>query len=203
MLEKRIINSLYCRYFRVVYQKKFKSFGKRTNVLFPLNINGIENISIGDNVNIAYKTWLAAVSLTGSDKCELVIGKGTSIGNFNHIYATSSIVIGANVLIADKVYITDNLHNYEDIRLPIMVQPIKQIGEVVIGDGSWIGESVSVIGAKIGMNCVIGANSVVTKDVADYCIAVGVPAKVIKRYCLLTDKWRKTNETGEFINNEL
>lgn len=195
----RIINSLYINIFRLVYKSKFKSFGNKSSVLFPLNINGIHNISIGNNVYVAYKTWLAAIPHTGAEKCELTIGDGTSIGNFNHIYATKSIVIGKNVLTADKVYISDNLHSYEDVTMPIIKQPIKQIQTVVISDGTWIGENACIIGAKIGKNCVIGANSVVTKDITDYCVAVGSPAKIIKRYCFETRTWKKTDQNGNFI----
>jgi acetyltransferase-like isoleucine patch superfamily enzyme len=189
----KISNSLSIRFFRFFYQSKFKNFGKGSTVLFPLNVGGIKNISIGDNVSVAYKTWLAAIPHKGSEKCELIIGDGTCIGNFNHIYATKSIVIGKNVLTADKVYISDNLHSYDDVSLPIMSQPIKQIGTVIIGDGTWLGENVCVIGAKIGKNCVIGANSVVTKDIPDYCVAVGTPAKIIKKYCFNSQKWIKTS----------
>lgn len=193
MVEKKIINALYVRFFRFFYGSKFKKFGIKSTILFPLNINGIENISIGNNVSVAYKTWLAAVPHDGKRKCELIIGDGANIGNFNHIYATNSIIIGNNVLTADKVYISDNLHGYEDINIPIIQQPIKQIGAVTIGDGTWIGENACIIGVKIGKNCVVGANSVVTKDVPDYCVVVGIPAKVIKCYCFETNKWIKKN----------
>ncbi|WP_236673095.1 acyltransferase [Flavobacterium tagetis] len=159
----------------------------------------MKNISIGKGVSVAYKTWLAAVPHTNEEKCELVIGNGSSIGNFNHIYATKSIIIGENVLTADKVYISDNLHEYEDINVPIIHQHIRQIGTVVIGDGTWIGENVCIIGVKIGKNCVIGANSVVTKDIPDYCVVVGSPSYVIKRFCFDTNEWRKTNKMGDFI----
>lgn len=186
-------NALHLRLFRLFYKSKFKNFGNKSGIFSPLKIDGFENISIGKNVHIAYKSWLAALPHTGSEKCELIIGNGTSIGNFNHIYATRSIIIGKNVLTADKVYISDNLHNYENISLPIIKQPIKQIATVVIGDGCWLGENVCVIGASIGRNSVIGANSVVTKDIPDYCIAVGSPAKVIKRYCFETKEWIKIN----------
>lgn len=196
---KRICNLLYSRLFRLFFKKDFLFFGEKSNVIFPLNVNGKKNIRIGNNVYIAYKTWLAAVPLTGAEKCELIIGDGTNIGNFNHIYATRSIIIGNNVLTADKVYISDNLHGYEDVSVPIMKQPIKQIGNVIIGDGAWLGENVCVIGAKIGKNCVIGANSVVTKDIPDYCVAVGAPAKVIKRYCTISQKWLLTDNQGGFL----
>ena len=72
-----------------------------------------------------------------------------------------------------------------------MHQPIKHIGDVEIGDGSWLGENVCILGASIGRNCIIGSNSVVTKDIPDYCIAIGSPAKIIKRYNLKTKEWQK------------
>lgn len=194
----RLNNGLYRRFFRIFYKSKFKFFGNKSSVLFPLNLGGFENISIGNNVNIGYKSWLAAIPHTGEKGCELVIGDGSCIGNFNHIYATNSIVIGKNVLTADKVYISDNLHGYEDISLSILHQPIKQIGTVIIGDGSWLGENVCVIGASVGKNSVIGANAVVTKDIPDFCIAVGSPAQVIKRYSFESEKWLKTDKNGNF-----
>jgi acetyltransferase-like isoleucine patch superfamily enzyme len=172
------------------FKNCFKFFGKNSKIVFPLKINGMANISIGKNVTVNYKTWLAAIPI-GSNECKLEIGSGTIIGNFNHIYATEHITIGKNVLTADRVYISDNLHGFEDIHTPIMNQEVKQNGIVTLGDGCWIGENVSILGCSIGKNCVIGSNAVVTKDIPDYCIAVGIPAKVIKKYCFSTEKWIK------------
>jgi acetyltransferase-like isoleucine patch superfamily enzyme len=200
MLFFKIYNFIYSKCFNLFYRNCFLNFGKNSSISLPLNIDGMKNIYIGNNVKIAYKTWLAALPHTGEMQCELRIEDGTNIGNFNHIYATKSIVIGKNVITADKVYISDNLHDYEDINLPILYQPIKQIGIVKIGDGSWLGENVCVIGASVGKNCVIGANSVVSKDIPDYCVAVGAPAKIIKRFCFKTKTWQKTNIKGEIIN---
>lgn len=182
------------------YKRKFRAMGNTSFIRQPLKIDGWQNISIGENVIISYKTWLAALPLTGSPVCELTIGDGCCIGNFNHIYATRKIVFGKKVLTADKVYISDNLHCYENIQLPVLAQPIRQVNDVYIGDGSWLGENVCVIGSSIGKNCVIGANAVVTKDIPDYCIAVGNPAKIIKRYCLETGVWKKTSADGKFID---
>lgn len=171
---------------------RFKKIGFRSFIYNALRIEGAKNISIGSKVYIGYKSWLASVPLTKQKSCELVIGDGCNIGNFNHIFATKSIRIGKNVLTADKVYISDNLHGYEDIRLPVMFQPVKQIGAVEIGDGTWIGENACIIGSKIGQNCVIGANSVVTKDIPDYCVVVGAPAKVIKKYDERMQIWKRS-----------
>ena len=91
------------------------------------------------------------------------------------------------------------MHGYEDVNTPINLQPIVQKNTVVIGRGSWIGENVCIIGCSIGKQCVIGANAVVTKNIPDYCVAAGNPAKIIKRYCFDTNSWKKTNADGTFI----
>lgn len=190
---KRIIYTIY-------YKQIFKHFEYKSFIDNPLSINGAKNISIGKNVCIAYKTWLAALPLTGENDCQLIIEDNCNIGHFNHIYCTKRIILKRGVLTADKVYISDNLHSYENINIIIKDQPIKQNGEVVIGEGSWLGENVCILGVKIGKQCVIGANSVVTHDIPDYCVAVGSPAHIIKRYDFITNTWRKTNSKGEFIN---
>lgn len=202
MINKIIIKLKFLYYKLVIhsgYRRRFKLLGNNTYIRSALKIDGYENIEIGNNVSINYKTWLAALPLTGSKTCSLKIGDGSCIGNFNHIYATHKIEIGKNVLTADKVYISDNLHGYENTELPILKQPIRQIGEVKIGDGTWLGENVCVIGVSIGKNCVVGANAVVTKDIPDYAVAVGNPAKIIKRYCSETNLWKKTTADGKFI----
>ena len=171
------------------YSFIFQCFGRYSRIVSPLAIDGAWNIRVGERVFIGDKSWLAALPLTGENECLLEFGEGTYIGHFSHIYCTRKIIVEDNVLIADKVYISDNTHGYENINIPIKCQPIIQRREVIIGEGSWLGENVCVIGAKIGKHCVIGANSVVTKDIPDYCIAVGIPAKVIKRYDFEKKQW--------------
>ncbi|MBK9485746.1 MAG: hypothetical protein IPO01_11240 [Chitinophagaceae bacterium] len=100
---------------------------------------------------------------------------------------------------ADKVYISDNLHSYENVDLPVIDQPIKQTNPVIIADGAWLGENVCVIGASVGKNSVVGANSIVNKDIPDYCVAIGSPAVIIKRYNATTKQWQKTDKDGQFI----
>ena len=72
-------------------------------------------------------------------------------------------------------------------------QKIKQINHVEIGDGTWIGENVCILGVKIGKNCVIGANSVVTKDIPDYSVVVGSPAVIIKKFNITANRWEKSD----------
>ena len=174
-----------------LYPFQFKHFGKKSRIDKPLRIDGKNFIEIEDHVYVQPYTWLACQPLTGCPNPVLKMGKGTTIGNFNHIYATQSIVIEDYVLTADKVYISDNLHGYEIPNRPIIQQPIKQVNPVRIGEGSWLGENVCVIGASIGKHCTIGANSVVTHDIPDYSVAVGAPARVVKQYNFETKQWEK------------
>ena len=142
---------------------------------------------IGSGVIVKEQGWLEANPL--GDDCVLSIGEGTSIGYFCHIYATRRVEIEANVLMGSGVYIADCTHEYEDISRPVINQPARTVGEVMIGQGSWIGQHAAVIGVKIGRHCVVGANSVVTEDVPDYCVVAGAPARIIKRYDHRAKEW--------------
>lgn len=102
-----------------------ESFGHNSFIYKPLYVSGT-NIHIGDNVYVQYKSWLASESLTGNGEALLKIGNGCVIGHFNEIYSTHSIVIENHVLTADRVYISDNIHGYENIEIPILHQPIVQ-----------------------------------------------------------------------------
>lgn len=193
------INKLIYYFFRYpVYKLFFGRLGKRSRLVRPM-INGHKRIFIGDHVFIHDKTWLAADPVTGSGNCSLSIGEGTYIGRFCHIYSSSKIEIGKKVLIADKVYVADNVHGYRDVSKAVIDQPVEQTNLVTIGDGAWLGENVCVIGASVGKNAVVGANSVVTKDIPDYSVAVGAPAIVIRRYNFDTNQWCNTDKEGNFI----
>jgi serine acetyltransferase len=185
-------------YFRLFGRFSFKHFGKKVRVVFPLRIVGSKYISIGDRAALQTSALLVATRINNEDP-DMLIEAGAMIGNYVHIVCTKSVIIRQKVLIADKVYISDNLHSYENINLPVWDQPLKQINPVEIGFGTWIGENACIIGVKIGRNCVVGANSVVTKDVPDYSVVAGIPAVIIKRYDHSTATWKKTDTRGDFV----
>lgn len=110
------------------------------------------------------------------------ISKGSEIGERCRISIINSLEIGEKVLLSPNVYITDCDHEYRNTNIPVIDQGIVQKGQTVsIGDGSYIGINTVIVGnVKVGKHCVIGANSVVTKDVPDYSVAVGSPARAIK-----------------------
>lgn len=187
-LLKRIHNQYYKLITIVWYKLIFKTIGKNSLIIKPMKLDNPMHIDIGENVIINKLSWLFCTNSDSTDS-KIIIEDGTQIGHFAHIVAMNKVHIGKNVLIADKVYISDNNHNYQDINIPIMNQDLIFKGSVDIGEGAWIGENVSIIGAKIGKNSIIGSNSVVLSDIDDYSIAVGCPAKVIKKFSLEFNRW--------------
>lgn len=182
--------------FRLTLAPFLKSCGRSSVIVRPWGIEGVGNIFLGKGVFVAEAATLAAAGLAGSAQPELRIGDGCRLGRSNHIYATRQIVIEDSVLTAGNVYIADNSHSYDHPDLPIRDQPIKQLNAVRIGAGSWLGQNVCVIGASIGKGCVIGANSVVLSDIPDNCIAVGSPARVVRKYDTLSKVWIKVTKAN-------
>jgi acetyltransferase-like isoleucine patch superfamily enzyme len=185
--------------FAFFYGNSFNEFGKRVSILSPDIIDGEKYISLEEGVSFNSELWILA--LKTEEAIPIIrVEYGATIGRFAHIVAIKEIIIEKNVLIADKVYISDNVHSYEDINVPIMAQEVAFVGSVRIGENSWIGENVSIIGAKIGKHCIVGANSVVNRDIPDYCVVVGVPAKIVKRYHPRSKVWKRTDDNGDFLS---
>jgi acetyltransferase-like isoleucine patch superfamily enzyme len=172
--------------------RRFGRFGENSIICFPTNTLYNEHyIHVGSGTMVGPHCTLSAGMMPGQicitdpvvsigDRC--LIGKGSAVvGHF-------SITIGNDVWTGHNVYITDQNHGYEDVTRPIGTQSMPE-KPVTIGDGSWIGYgSVVLPGASIGDHVVIGANSVVTGDIPSYSVAVGSPAKVIRRY--VDGEWR-------------
>jgi acetyltransferase-like isoleucine patch superfamily enzyme len=125
----------------------------------------------------------------------LTIGDRTLIGKGSGIVGHSSIRIGNDVWTGHHVYVTDANHGYEDVSLPPGLQ-FSASRPVVIADGAWLGHGTIVLpGATIGKHTVIGAGSVVSGEIPDFCVAVGNPARVIRRY-ELGEGWVKVDASG-------
>lgn len=178
------------KYCRTILQLGFRNVGFLSVISNPLKIVNPRSIYLGKKVYIHDYAWLYC---SDNNKHRIIVDDGSVIGHFSHIVAKKKVTIGKCVLIADKVFISDCTHEYKNISIPIINQDVNVIKPVDIGDDSWLGENVCVCGASIGNHCVIGANSVVTKDIPDYCIAVGTPARVVKRYDFNEEKWIEVN----------
>lgn len=134
-----------------------------------------------------------------NNEAKLVIGNNVKLNHRCHIGVMKSVKIGNDVLFASNVFISDHTHgNYSGDRQSNPFQPPNEreivCGNVEIGDRVWIGENVAVLlGVSIGESSIIGANSVVTKNIPAFSIAAGSPAKVIKTWDKLTEQWVAVN----------
>lgn len=165
------------------FKKRFLSFGEGTRVEHPSNIPDAKFVSIGKNTTILSDSRIQVFNVLTGQEAKVTIGDNCYFGFHLSVLAGGSINIGNEVLIASNVLITSEDHGMNpELETPYMDQPLS-CKPVEIGDGTWIGEKVSILpGVTIGKKCVIGTNAVVTKDVPDYCMAVGIPAKVIKKW---------------------
>lgn len=138
-------------------------------------------IKIGDKSVIREYAWLNAGRGSGPGFV-LEIGQGCYIGRFAQINAAHKVILEDKVLIADKVYISDMDHDFSDPMLPIMDQGVTSKGCIRLKSGCWIGTgSVILSGVTVGKNAIVGANSIVNRDVPDYSVVAGAPAKVIRQ----------------------
>jgi lipopolysaccharide O-acetyltransferase len=164
-------------------------------IRFPIEIRGGKFIDYGSNLTTGVGCRIEAIPFF-EKKIIIKLGNNIEINDYVHIAGISSVIIGDNVLIASKVFISDlqhgcyggnNLHDHPEVPPGDRSLSSK---DVFIDDNVWIGESVMVLaGVSIGKGSIIGANSVVTRSIPPNVIAVGCPAIPIKRFNFDTNKW--------------
>jgi acetyltransferase-like isoleucine patch superfamily enzyme len=183
-------------YFRVktrfFYRYIFGSMGARCEIRTPVDIYNANYMHLGDRVYIGAGARLGAIRSNPTRTPELRIGNYVNIEQNVHIICHSRIHIADNVTITGHCAIVDTTHPYEDVHDP------RRIGErildedsyVEIGEGSFLGFGAVVLpNVRIGKHCIIGANACVTKDVPDFSVAAGNPARIIRVYDEVTDTW--------------
>lgn len=155
-------------------------------IRFPIEIRGRKYIDFGCRLTTGKGCRLEAFSVTTGKK--IFFGSDVQINDYVHLSSMEKIIIGNNVLMASHIYISDNSHGFYkgDNQTAPNIPPIKRtykIAPVIIGNNVWIGEGCVIMpGVTIGDGAIIGANSTVTKNIPENSIAVGQPAKVIKRF---------------------
>ena len=171
------------RAFSLALRSSFDELGSRTLIQRPVRLGGTSRIAIGAHVFVGAGSWLQVHDGAPGRAPALEIGAGTSIAGDCCFLAAESVRIGNAVLFARNVYVSDHNHAYRDITTPVLAQGMDQIAPVVIEDGAWLGQNVVVCpGVRIGAGAVIGANSVVKEDVPSFSLAVGAPARVVRRF---------------------
>jgi acetyltransferase-like isoleucine patch superfamily enzyme len=162
---------------------------------------GTEFIHLGEKIIFGDGTKLVAISSFVSSitkqefKPSIKIGNNVQVTANLQVYAMKEIVIEDNVLFASNVFISDGFHGYDRIDVAYKDQPISNLESIYIGEGSWIGQNVVILpGVSVGKFSIVGANSVITKSIPAYCIAAGVPARIIKRWDLAKNEWIQSKE---------
>ena len=176
------------------YRPWFHSIGSRTVIRKPILIAHPQFISIGKNVLIRDGARLEVIAPRRGIVPVLSIGDDTNIEQNVHIVCGSRIQIGSGVSITGNCSIVDVVHPYEDVENPVKIghRISEQPSFVEIGDGSFIGMgSVILPNVRIGRKVVVGANSVVTQDLPDFCVAAGAPARIIKKYNPQEKVWER------------
>lgn len=146
-----------------------------------IDVIPFNNFNLGDHATI-------------EDFCTINNGVGDIIIGNNTIVGVSNVLIGPinignNVMIAQNVVISGLNHNFEDVSLPPLLQHFNS-KLIVIDDDVWIGANVVITaGVTIGKHSIVGAGSVVTKDVLPFCVYVGNPAKMVKKYNFEIKVW--------------
>jgi acetyltransferase-like isoleucine patch superfamily enzyme len=194
------------RYFNIFRTKYFykyllKKSGLNNFIRKPIlwNPNFIE---IGNNCYIGYHCRLEAIRKWNgkSFSPNLIIGDGTSMEQGCHITFADELIIGEKCTLSYNVMITDTDHSYKDIGVDIISQSIN-IKKTQIGSNCFIGAGAKIqAGTTLGKQCIVGSNSVIRGVFPDYSVIVGIPGKIVKRYNQKTDKWEKTRDNGDFID---
>lgn len=126
---------------------------------------------------------------------DVLIGSDTRIGIGSVVIGP--VTIGSDVMTAQHVVISGLNHGYEDITVPPSKQPVNT-APVTIGNAVWIGANAVILpGVTLGKHVVVGAGSVVTKDVPDFCVVAGNPARIIRQYNPAHNAWERTGDKGQ------
>lgn len=147
----------------------------------------IMNVSPINRFYLGVHSTIEEYSIADNGVGNVIIGNHTRIG----LRATiiGPVTIGNHVILAQNVVLSGLNHYYRNVDIPIHEQGVTT-SCIYIGDNSWIGaNSVITAGVKIGKHVIIGAGSVVTSDIPDYSVAIGNPAKIIKRYDKKLKEW--------------
>ncbi|NMM65095.1 acyltransferase [Clostridium sp. P21] len=172
----------------IIYKVRFKRIGNFSYIGKPVYLQGTKRVKIGNKVRIYPGVRIETHGVSGS----IVIKDNVSIGqNFHITSSNSELVIGKDTTILGNAFITNIDHDYKQIGVHILEQDFLT-KETKIGENCFIGYGAAIqAGTILGKQCIVGANSVVRGEFPDYCVIVGAPAKVVKRYNTATGTWEK------------
>lgn len=171
----------------LLYKPFFGSFGQPSYIGPPTFLAGTRKIFIGKKVRIFPNIRMEAIG----EGASININDNVAIGQNVHITSAMNLRIGASTTILANVFITNIDHDYSNIDEHILNQPLI-VKETQIGEFCFIGIGAAIqAGTILGKQCIVGANSVVRGEFPDYCVIVGSPARIVKKYNFETQQWEK------------
>lgn len=180
----------------LMYKPFFGKFGFPSYIGKPIFINNFNKIFIAKRVRIFPHARIEVIGKNAS----IVFEENISVGQNLHTISGRDLTIGKNTTISGNVFITNIDHEYQEIDKHILNQPYI-IKETKIGENCFLGYGAIIqAGTILGKQCIVGANAVVRGHFQDYSVIVGIPARIVKRYDIEKQLWRKTDEKGNFIN---
>jgi len=192
------LDELAIQYYKVkgicLYRVVFKQFGNGSYIRRPLCIRNSKFISIGEKVSVCNGVRLEVIQDRKGRIPQLTIGRGTNIEQNVHIVCHSRVQIGCNVSITGHCCIVDVTHPFAEVQYPVKIGARMQHDDsfVEIGDGSFIGFGAVILpNVRLGRYVVVGSNSVVARDVPDYTVVAGIPARIIRQYDHVQGAWVK------------
>ena len=145
-----------------------------------LNALSYDGVEIGNNFTLGKYAIIECTGVLRNVGNSLKIGDNVGINHYCFIGVRGNVTIGNNVIFGPRVNVFSENHNFDKLDIPIKHQGVTK-EDTIIGNDVWIGANVSIMpGVRIGNGCVIAAGSVITKDVPNFSVAAGVPAKIIK-----------------------
>jgi acetyltransferase-like isoleucine patch superfamily enzyme len=154
---------------------------RRAFCRWPVHGNVLEAFRDGRLEVGADTLFEPGVWITAPGAARIRIGSGTFLNLGVMIAASELVEIGNHCMLANGCFVSDANHRFEDVGRPVTWQGFSTKGPTRIGDNVWCGAHVVVTsGVTIGERAIVGANSVVTTDVAPYSIVAGTPARVLK-----------------------
>jgi galactoside O-acetyltransferase len=163
----------------ITYKGRFKSCGRGISIPCPVFFKGFENIELSERISFGPYNSIFAESSTG--EASIKIGNNVSLNRNVMVNSDvkGEIIIEENCILGPNVVIRASGHKYDDLTVPIREQGHHK-GRIVIKAGTWIGANAVVLpDVTVGKGTIVAAGAVVTKDVDDYEIVGGVPAKKI------------------------
>jgi acetyltransferase-like isoleucine patch superfamily enzyme len=187
---RRLVRTLFHRWrvlCSIFVKAQMKAVGGRIYIGRDCVLEGVEHITCLGNFRALDRNRIEAIANHRgfSYNPEVIFGNNVSLEYDCHIGAVNRVEIHENVLIASRVYISDHAHgiaDYPDIIISPNDRTVQSKGPVIIEKNVWIGEGACILpGVTVGHNSIIGANSVVTKDVPPFSVVAGAPARIIKK----------------------